>query len=95
MCFKVVSSAGDTATNQGKKNMKDAINNDFWATLTKAEIAFEDAQEQLHEMESEARGEAYAFGDAAVGAFVSISRQGNEVQYRRNIFQALESQLAA
>ena len=95
MCFKVVSSAGDTATNQGKKNMKDAINNDFWATLTKAEIAFEDAQEQLHEMESEARGEAYAFGDAAVGAFVSISRQGNKVQYRRNIFQALESQLAA
>ena len=89
------SSAGDTATNQGKKNMKDAINNDFWATLTKAEIAFDDAQEQLHEMESEARGEAYAFGDAAVGAFVSISRQGNEVQYRRNIFRALESQLAA
>ena len=75
--------------------MKDAINNDFWATLTKAEIAFDDAQEQLHEMESEARGEAYAFGDAAVGAFVSISRQENEVQYRRNIYQALESQLAA
>ncbi len=70
-------------------------NNDFWASLTKAEIAFEDAQEQLHEMESESRGEAYAFGDAAVGAFVSISRQEIEVQYRRNIFQALESQLAA
>ena len=75
--------------------MKEAINNDFWATLTKAEIAFEDAKEQLHEMKSEARGEAYAFGDAAVGAFVSISRQENEVQYRRNIYQALESQLAA
>lgn len=75
--------------------MKDAINNDFWATLTKAEIALEDAQEQLHEINSEARGEAYAFGDAAVGAFVAASRQENEVQYRRNIFQALESQLAA
>lgn len=75
--------------------MKDAINNDFWATLTKAEIAFEDAKEQLHEMESEARGEAYAFGDAAVGAFVSISRQENQVQYHRNIFQAIASQLAA
>ena len=75
--------------------MKDAINNDFWAALTKAENAFDDAQEQLHEMESEARGEAYAFGDAAVGAFESISRQANEVQYQRNIYQALESQLAA
>ena len=75
--------------------MKDAINNDFCATLTTAEIAFEDAQEQLHEINSEARGEAYAFGDAAVGAFVAICRQENEVQYRRNIFQALESQLAA
>lgn len=75
--------------------MKDAINKDFWATLTTAEIAFDDSQEQLHEMKSEARGEAYAFGDAAVGAFVSISRQENEVQYRRNIYQALESQLAA
>jgi hypothetical protein len=75
--------------------MKDAIDNDFWATFTKVEIAFDDAQEQLHEIESEARGEAYAFGDAAVGAFASISRQENEVQYRRNIFQALESQLAA
>jgi hypothetical protein len=75
--------------------MKDAINNDFWATLTKAEIALEDAQEQLHEIKSEARGEAYAFGDAAVGAFVSISRQENEVQYRRNIFEAIASQLAA
>ena len=75
--------------------MKDAINNDFWATLTKAEIALEDAQEQLHEINSEARGEAYAFGDAAVGAFVSISRQENEVQYRRNVLEAIESQLAA
>lgn len=76
-------------------NMKDAINNDFWASLAKAEIAFDDAQEQLHEIESEARGEAYAFGDAAVGALESITRQQIEVQYRRNIFQALESQLAA
>ena len=75
--------------------MKDAINNDFWATLAKAEIAFDDAQEQLQEMECEARGEEYAFGDAAVGAFVSISRQSNEVQYRRNVYQALEAQLAA
>ena len=33
--------------------MKEAINNDFWATLTKAEIAYDDAQEQLHEMESD------------------------------------------
>ena len=75
--------------------MKNAINNDFWASLTKAEIAFDDAQEQLHEIESEARGEAYAFGDAAVGALESITRQQIEVQYRRNMFQALESQLAA
>lgn len=75
--------------------MKDAINNDFWASLTKAEIAFDDAQEQLHEIESEARGEAYAFGDAAVDALESITRQQIEVQYRRNIFQALETQLAA
>jgi len=75
--------------------MKDAINNDFLATLTKAQIAFEDAQEQLHEIKSEARGEAYAFGDAGVGAFDAITRQEIEVQYRRNIFQALEAQLAA
>jgi hypothetical protein len=75
--------------------MKEAINSDFWATLTKAETEFYNAEEQLHEMNSEARSEAYAFGDAAVGAFVSISHQENEVQYRRNIFQALESQLAA
>tara|TARA_S200002703_G_C3598078_1_gene183727 strand:- start:133 stop:411 length:279 start_codon:yes stop_codon:yes gene_type:complete len=86
---------GATLTNTEQDDMKDAINNDFWATLTKAEIAFEEAQEQLHEMECEARGEAYAFGDAAVGAFVSISRQENQVQYHRNIFQAIASQLAA
>ena len=75
--------------------MKDAINNDFWATLTKVEIAFCDAQEQLHEIQCEARGEECAFGDAPVGAWDSIARQEREVQYYRNIFQALESQLAA
>jgi len=75
--------------------MKDAINNDFWATLTKAENAVCDAQEQLHEINCEACGEEYAFGDAPVGAWNSIARQEREVQYYRNIFQALESQLAA
>ena len=71
--------------------MKDFINNDFWATLTKAEIAFEDAQEQLHEMESEARGETFCFGDAAPGSFVAFNRQQIEVQYLRNNFLALQS----
>ena len=75
--------------------MKDAINNDFWASLTKAEIAFYDAKEQLHEMESEARGEEYAFGDAPVGAWDALARQEREVQYYRNIFETLEARLAA
>ena len=75
--------------------MKDAINNDFWATLTKAEIDLCTSEEQLHEMKSEARSEAYAFGDAPVEAWDSIARQEREVQYYRNIFEALESQLAA
>lgn len=75
--------------------MQDAINNDFWASLATAEVALQEAQEQLHEIKSEAQGEAYAFGDAYVGAFEAISRQEIEVQYRRNIFSALEAQLAA
>lgn len=75
--------------------MRDAINNDYWASLTTAEIALEEAQEQLHEIESEAKGEEFAFGDAAMNSFVAISRQEIEVQYRRNIYQALEAQLAA
>jgi hypothetical protein len=75
--------------------MRDAINKDYWASLTTAEIALEEAQEQLHEIKSEAKGEEFAFGDAAVNSFVAISRQEIEVQYRRNIYQALESQLAA
>lgn len=75
--------------------MEQAINNDFWASLTTAETALEESQEQLHEIKSEAQGEAFAFGDAFVGAFEAITRQEIEVQYRSNIFQALESQLTA
>lgn len=75
--------------------MKDAINNDFWATLTQAEIDLCTAEEQLHEIKSEAAGEAYAFGDAPVGAWSSIARQEREAQYYRNILEAIESQLAA
>jgi len=75
--------------------MQDAINNDYWATLTNAEEALEEARIQLHEMNSEARGEEYAFGDAYAGAWESIVRQEIQVQYYRNIFEALESQLPA
>ena len=75
--------------------MEQAINNDFWASLATAEVALQEAQEQLHEIKSEAQGEAYAFGDAFVGAFEATTRQEIEVQYRRNIYQALEAQLAA
>jgi len=75
--------------------MEQAINNDFWATLARAEDDLEEARVQLHEMNSEARGEEYAFGDASVGAWESIVRQEIQVQYHRNVFEALESQLVA
>lgn len=75
--------------------MKEAIENDFWATLTKAEIALETAKEQLHEVKCEAEGEAYAFGDAGVGAFKAICRQELEVQGLRYRFEALFQQQEA
>lgn len=75
--------------------MKEAVSNDFWGSLTAAEIALDEAREQLHEIKSEAQGEEFAFGDAAVNAMVAISRQEIEVVYRRNIFSALAEQLTA
>lgn len=73
--------------------MKEGIG--FLEALHLAEQDLWAAEEQLHEMKSEAGGEAYAFGDASVDAFMSISRQENEVRYRRNILQALESQISS
>jgi len=72
--------------------MKEAIENDFWAALTSAEDALTLAEEQLHEMKSEAAGECHAFGDAAVGSFQRITRQEIEVQYFRNIYNHLLEQ---
>jgi len=75
--------------------MREAVDNDFWGSLTTAEVALDAAREQLHEIKSEAKGEEFAFGDAAVNAMVAISRQEIEVVYRRNIFSALVDQLTA
>ena len=75
--------------------MKEAIKNDFWATLAKAEDQFCSAEEQLHEMESEYRGECYAFGDGAFGACVAIADQQTLVRYRQRVYESLEAQLAA
>ena len=75
--------------------MKDAINNDFWATLAEVEDNFWSAEEKLNEMESEYRGECYAFGDGAVGACVAIADQEIWVKRCQRVYEALEAQLAA
>ena len=75
--------------------MNESINSDIWAALAKAEDALALAEEQLHEVKSEAASEAYAFGDAGVGSFESICRAENEVKFSRNIFEALLSQFNA
>lgn len=76
----------------GENNMSASINSDVWAALAEAENALTLAEEQLHEVKSEAEGEAYAFGDAGVGAFKAICRHELEVQYFRNIYNHLLEQ---
>jgi hypothetical protein len=75
--------------------MQEAINNDFWATLAKAEDRFYSAEEKLNEMESEYRGECYAFGDGAFGACVAIADQEILVRYRQRVYETLEAQMTA
>ena len=75
--------------------MTESINNDIWAALAKAEDALTLAEEQLHEVKSEAAGEAYAFGDSGVGSFDRICRAENEVQGLRYCYEAILSQFNA
>jgi len=72
--------------------MNEVANNDLIGSLRNAEDQLDTAQEQLHEMKSEAAGECYAYGDAGVGSFISIARQEKEVQYFRNIYNHLLGQ---
>ena len=75
--------------------MNESINSDIWAALAEAEDALTLAEEQLHEVESEAASEAYAFGDSGVGSFQSICRAELGVQGLRYRFEALFQQMEA
>jgi len=76
----------------GENNMSASINSDIWAALAETEDALTLAEEQLHEVKSEAAGECHAFGDASVGSFERTVRQEIEVQYFRNIYNHLLGQ---
>ena len=76
--------------------MQDAINNDYWASLATAEVALQEAQEQLHEIKSEAQGEGIRIWRCVCRCFRGDLSSGNRsavsTQY---FFSALEAQLAA
>jgi hypothetical protein len=75
--------------------MNESINSDIWAALAEAEDALTLAEEQLHEVKSEAASEAYAFGDSGVGSFQSICRVELGVQGLRYRYEAILSQFNA
>jgi len=75
--------------------MNESINNDIWAALAEAEDVLTLAEEQLHEVKSEAASEAYAFGDSGVGSFQSICRAELGVQGLRYRYEAILSQFNA
>jgi|DEB0MinimDraft_4_1074332.scaffolds.fasta_scaffold07149_5 hypothetical protein len=75
--------------------MNESINSDIWAALAEAEDALTLAEEQLHEVKSEAASEAYAFGDSGVGSFQSICRAELGVQGLRYRYEAILSQFNA
>ena len=73
----------------------ESINNDIWAALAKAEDALALAEEQLHEVKSEAASEAHAFGDAGVGSFKSICQAELAVQSLQYRYKAILSEFNA